>query len=50
MTANRMIELMDRTPFEPLEIHLSDGERIHVEQPLPNCHAAEWANMHHLHG
>jgi hypothetical protein len=33
MTANQMIELMNRRPFEPLEIHLSDGERIRVEQP-----------------
>jgi hypothetical protein len=41
MTANRMIELMNRTPFEPLEIHLSDGERIQVDHSyqistLPN--------------
>jgi hypothetical protein len=41
MTVNRMIELMNRKPFEPLEIHLSDGERIQVEHPyqistLPN--------------
>ena len=28
-----MIELMNRTPFEPLEIHLSDGTQIRVEQP-----------------
>ena len=33
MTANKMIELMNRMPFEPLEIHLSDGERIVVERP-----------------
>jgi hypothetical protein len=33
MTANRIIELMNWAPFEPLEIHLSDGERILVEQP-----------------
>ena len=33
MTANRMLELMNRTPFQPLEIHLSDGVTIRVEQP-----------------
>jgi hypothetical protein len=42
MTANRLIELMNRDPFEPLELHLSDGERIQVEYPYeistrPNC-------------
>jgi len=33
MTAAQMINLMNRTPFEPLEIHLSDGTRIRVEHP-----------------
>ncbi len=33
MTANQMIELMNRVPFQPLEIHLSDGTQIRVEQP-----------------
>ena len=33
MNASRMIELMNRIPFEPLEIHLSDGTQIRVEQP-----------------
>jgi len=33
MNANQMIELVNRTPFEPLEIHLSDGTQIRVEQP-----------------
>ena len=33
MTANQMIELMNRTPFEPLEIHQTDGARIVVEHP-----------------
>jgi hypothetical protein len=33
MTANQLIDLMNRSPFTPLEIHLSDGERIRVEQP-----------------
>src|SRR5262249_20523310 len=27
------IKLMNRTPFAPFEIHLSDGERIRVEHP-----------------
>jgi hypothetical protein len=29
-----MIELMSRVPFEPFEIHLSDGTQIRVEQPF----------------
>lgn len=33
MTAVQMIELMNRTPFEPFEIHLTDGARIKVEHP-----------------
>jgi len=33
MTAQQMIELMNRTPFEPFEIHLTDGARIRVEHP-----------------
>lgn len=33
MNATQMIELMNRAPFEPLEIHLSDGARIRVEHP-----------------
>jgi hypothetical protein len=34
MNALQMIALMNRTPFEPLEIHLSDGTQIRVEQPF----------------
>lgn len=33
MTASQIIELMNRSPFQPLEIHLSDGGIIHVEHP-----------------
>lgn len=33
MNASQMIELMNRIPFEPLEIHLDDGTRIRVEHP-----------------
>ena len=33
MNATHMIELMNRTPFEPFEIHLSDGANIKVQQP-----------------
>ena len=33
MTATQMIELRNRMPFEPIEIHLTDGTRIRVEQP-----------------
>jgi hypothetical protein len=34
MTSNRILELMNRTPFMPLEIHLSDGTTIRVEDPF----------------
>jgi hypothetical protein len=33
VNATQMIELMNRTPFEPFEIHLSDGVRIRVKHP-----------------
>jgi hypothetical protein len=33
MNATQLIGLMNRTPFEPLEIHLNDGTRIRVDQP-----------------
>ena len=33
MTANQMIELMNRVPFSPLEIRLNDGTQIVVEHP-----------------
>jgi len=33
MTAKQMIELMNRVPFEPFEIHLTDGAHIKVEHP-----------------
>ena len=33
MNATQMIGLMNRTPFEPLEIHLTDGSQIKVEEP-----------------
>jgi hypothetical protein len=33
MTANQLIDVMNRSPFTPLEIHLSDGVSIRVEQP-----------------
>jgi hypothetical protein len=33
MTALQIIKLMNRTPFEPFEIYLTDGERIQVEHP-----------------
>jgi len=34
MNATHMIELTNRMPFEPFEIHLSDGTQIRVEQPF----------------
>ena len=41
MKATQMLSLLNRTPFQPIEIHLSDGMVIHVESPfeiraLPN--------------
>ena len=33
MTARQMITLMNRTPFEPFVIHLTDGTRIPVDHP-----------------
>jgi len=33
MNATQMLELMNRTPFEPLVIHLNNGTIIHVEDP-----------------
>jgi hypothetical protein len=33
MNAPQMIVLMNRSPFEPFEIHLSDGTSIRVEHP-----------------
>jgi hypothetical protein len=33
MTAIDTIRLMNRTPFEPFEIRLTDGTRIRVEHP-----------------
>jgi hypothetical protein len=33
MNATAMIDLMNRTPFEPIEIHMSDGSNIRVEHP-----------------
>ena len=33
MNSSQMIERLNRIPFEPLEIHLSDGTQIRVEQP-----------------
>ncbi len=34
MNATQMLELLNRTPFQPLEIHLNNGAVIHVEQPF----------------
>jgi hypothetical protein len=33
MTANDMLALVNRTPFEPLEIHLNNGTTIRVQHP-----------------
>jgi hypothetical protein len=34
MNASQMVELMNRSPFAPLEIRLNNGTAIHVEQPF----------------
>jgi hypothetical protein len=33
MNARQMIELLNRSPFEPIEIHLTNGTVIAVEHP-----------------
>ena len=33
MTAEQIIELLNRNPFEPIEIHLTNGTVIEVEHP-----------------
>lgn len=33
INATQMIDLMNRTPFEPLEIHWNDGTMTRVEHP-----------------
>jgi hypothetical protein len=34
MNATQMLELMNRSPFQPLGIHLNNGTVIHVEEPF----------------
>jgi hypothetical protein len=34
MNATEMIKLMNRTPFQPLGIHLNDGSVITVTEPF----------------
>jgi hypothetical protein len=33
MNATQLLKLMNRAPFEPFEVHLSDGAHIRVEHP-----------------
>ena len=33
MNATQMLELMNRTPFQPLEVRLNNGTVIHVDDP-----------------
>jgi hypothetical protein len=33
MNASQIVEFMSRIPFAPIEIHLTNGTTIHVEQP-----------------
>ena len=34
MNATELIKLMNRSPFQPLEIHLNDGSMITVNEPF----------------
>ena len=34
MDASEMIKLMNRVPFQPLEVHLNDGSVITVNEPF----------------
>jgi hypothetical protein len=34
MTATQLLQLMNRSPFQPLEIRLNNGTVIHVDQPF----------------
>jgi outer membrane lipoprotein SlyB len=34
MNASQIVELMNRTPFVPIEIRMNNGSAIHVEQPF----------------
>ena len=34
MNATQILELLNRTPFQPLEIRLNNGTVIHVDQPF----------------
>jgi hypothetical protein len=34
MNAAQVLELVNRTPFQPLEIHLNNGRVIHVDEPF----------------
>ncbi len=45
MTANKILAILNRNPFYPLEIHLSDGAKITVDHPFEitvQPHAAEF--------
>ena len=33
MNASQLLEMMNRSPFEPLEIHLNNGTTIQVSEP-----------------
>jgi hypothetical protein len=34
MNATELIKLMNRSPFQPLEIHLNDGSLVMVNEPF----------------
>jgi len=34
MNATELIKLMNRSPFQPLEIHLNDGSIVTVHEPF----------------
>ncbi len=33
MTASQLLELMNRVPFQPIEIHLNNGSHMKVDHP-----------------
>ena len=34
MNATELLKLMNRTPFQPLQIHLNDGSMVTVNEPF----------------
>ncbi len=41
MNAHQMIELLNRNPFEPIEIHLTNGTVIRIDHPYQTATAPQ---------